>query len=93
MKCPPLYTPEVNTWQDVIPIENESAPFWTENCPPEKRAVLENYMAECAFCRRELAALKELGPILDRLEVPEPMVGLVVWIMAEQPGSVSGPHP
>jgi hypothetical protein len=61
--------------------------------PPEKRAVLENYMAERAFCRRELAALKELGPILDRLEVPEPLVGLVVWIMAEQPGSVSGPHP
>ena len=58
--------------------------------PPKKRAVLEDHLAECASCRRELAALKALGPILDCLEVPEPPAGLVVRIMAEAGRKESG---
>jgi len=63
--------------------------FLDGELPPKKRAALEDHLAACASCRRALAALKDLGPILERLEVPEPPAGLGVRIMAEARRSAS----
>ena len=49
----------------------------------KKQAALEDHLAVCAACRRELAAWQELGPILERLEVSAPPAGMAARITAE----------
>ena len=48
-----------------------------------KRAALEDHLTVCAACRKELVGWKELGPILERLEVSAPPAGMVMRITAE----------
>ena len=57
--------------------------FLDGELPLKKRAALEEHLAACAACRRELAALEGLGPVMGRLEVPAPPAGLAARITAE----------
>lgn len=57
--------------------------FLDGELPPKKWSALAAHLAECASCRKALAAMKELGPILERLDTSPPPDGLVVRIMAE----------
>ncbi len=55
-----------------------------ELCGPELEQV-EKHLAECAWCREELLALRECGQVLisSALSVPEPPAFLIDKVMSE----------
>jgi anti-sigma factor RsiW len=49
---------------------------------PKKQAALRAHLAACAACRRELAALEGIGPMLNRMEDVPPPADLASRILA-----------
>ena len=71
--------------------------------PAEKQRALAEHLASCAACRKQVAELQRLGPLLEHLEVPPPPADMALRIMAAArvsrppllhwPAAVSPPWP
>jgi hypothetical protein len=50
--------------------------------PHKKQAALAEHLTSCAPCRKQLAQLQGLGPLLEHLEVPPPPADMATRILA-----------
>ena len=50
--------------------------------PPEKQSALAKHLTSCAACRKQLAELQGLGPLLEHLQVPPPPADMALRIIA-----------